>query len=501
MRRDLGTLSWLRWKQFQDGAVYWMRILGYQSTGRSWSGRIYLLYLLGIGAIWLGTVGSWVFDQANALGKLITPDSLAGILIVIPPLVLIGQVYVLVTAMRGTPLKLSFADMAYIASSPVNPAAPVVFAFFRQVVTRIVLLVTILSIFFVLLARPLGEAFVLSAVLRAIGTTTVVIVFTWALAWLLGILRLVYPQVRRWRYLWAAPIALLLVAYVLPDVVYWPGNTVILYLYGTAPTWLLPFLVIVAAGLIYLLIRISQRIDMVQVADESILFARIQALGLMAWRNFDVQLRIRMQATQATRKPFLRLPTITGFWGLAAKAGLSYIRHPFMLLFSLLWGAAITQAAVLIIANSLPVQLWILWLLIIAITPPIGILYVFKVDVAERFLRQFLPVNGFELLIADILAPLACVMIGSLGIWLLQQFNGEITTYGLTMIPILGTLLALCGAYSLTSTRVLQTRILTTVASFGAIMFAGANFHSPFAATIVAVLAVLILIGLVSTNA
>jgi hypothetical protein len=172
-----------------------------------------------------------------------------------------------------------------------------------------------------------------------------------------------------------------------------------------------------------------------------------------------------------------------------------------MLLFSLLWGAAITQAGVVIISNSLPVQIWILWLLIVAAAPPIGILYVFKVDVAERFLRQFLPVNGFELLIADILAPLACMLIGGMGVWLLQKFDSEITLYGLTMIPLLMVMLALCGAYSFTSTRVLQTRILTTVASFGAVMFAGANFHSPLAAAIAAVLAVFILIGLVSTNA
>jgi hypothetical protein len=500
MRRDLRTLSWLRWKQFQDDAIYWMRVLGYQTTG-SWSGRLYVLYLLGIGAIWLATVGSWVFEQTNLLGSQISPNALPGILRIIPPLVLIGQVYVIVTALRSTPLKLSFADMAWVASAPVNPAAPVVFGFVRQVIIRVLFIGSILSVFFALLARPLGTAFVASAVLRALGISVILIALTWTLAWLLGILRLIYPQIRRWHYLWAVPIVLLLVAYAAPDAVYWPGYTLILFMYGVAPVWLAPFLIILTVGLIYILFGLSQRIDMVQVADESILYARIQALGLMAWRQFDLQLRIRMQTTQATRKPWLKLPKAAGFWGLATKAGLSYVRHPFMLLFSLLWGAAITQSGVLIIGNGLPVQLWILWLLIVAAAPPIGILYVFRVDVAERFLRQFLPVNGFELLVADILAPLACMMIGSLGVWLLQHFNNDIMVYGLTMIPLLSILLALCGAYSLTSTRVLQTRILTTAASFGAVMFVGVNFHSPLASMIAAVLAIFILIGLVSTSA
>lgn len=501
MRKDVQTLSWLRWKQFQDGAVYWMKVLGYQPTGRSWSGRIYLMYLLGIGAIWLGTVGSWVFDQANTLGKLITTTTLIDMLILIPPLILIGQIYVMVTALRSTPMKLSFADMAYIASSPVNPSAPVVLGFVRQVVLRILLIATIISVIAALLARPLGTAFVTAGVLRGVGISLVLVIFTWALAWLLGVFRLVYPEVRRWRYLWVAPILLLLVAYLFPDFVYWPGRSFLLFLYGVAPVWLLPLLLILTIALIYSLIRISQRINMVQASDESILYARIQALGLMAWRQFDVQFRIRMQTAQATRKPFLRLPNATGFWALAAKAGLSYIRHPFMLLFSLLWGAAITLAAVIIISNSLPVQLWILWLLIVAAAPPIGLLYVFRVDVAERFLRQFLPVNGVELLAADILAPLAATIIGSLGIWLLQHYDPDIMFFGAIMIPLLNILLALCGAYSFTSTRVLQTRILTTVASFGVVMFAGANFHSPALAAGVAVLAVFILIGLVSTSA
>ena len=71
---------------------------------------------------------------------------------------------------------------------------------------------------------------------------------------------------------------------------------------------------------------------MIHAVDESILYARIQALGLLAWRMIDVQARIRMQSRQATRKPFLSLPRAQGTSTFVTRAALSYVRHPFMLL-------------------------------------------------------------------------------------------------------------------------------------------------------------------------
>lgn len=501
MRNNLRTLAWLRWKQFRDEAVYWMRVLGYTSD-KSMSARLYPLYLLGIGLVWFGTVWTWAFDQANIVGALLTGDALTSILNTLPVLALIGEIYVLIVALNSTPLKLSFADMAYIAGSPVNPGAPVVFGFVRQIILRIVLIGMLFAIISVVLIRHLGSNLGTVAVFRSITIIIPFLTALWALAWLLGILRLVYPQVRRLRYLWLTPLLLLPLAYLFPTIFLWPGRALILYVYGEAPVWFLPSLIVVAIGLVYSFIRLGQRIDMVQAVDESILYARIQALGLLAWRQIDLQVRIRMQNAQAARKPLFHLPAnASGFRGLAAKAAISYVRHPFMVLFNLLWGALITELAVLIVGNNLPVQLWIALLLSISIAPPLGLLYVFRVDVEERFLRQFLPVSGFALLIADIIVPLFFMIVGCLGIWLLNGFPPEVTVFGLTFIPVLAILLALCGAYSMTTRRVLQTRILTTCASFGAVMFAGVNFHSPTAAFVVAIIAILIISGIVSTNA
>jgi hypothetical protein len=160
-----------------------------------------------------------------------------------------------------------------------------------------------------------------------------------------------------------------------------------------------------------------------------------------------------------------------------------------------------SYVAVGIIANKLPVQVWIGWVLVASFVPPNGLLYVFRVDLEERFLRQFLPFDGFQLFIADVLLPLIFLIAGALVAWILQGFPAQLTILGVMVIPILSIMLALCGAVALTNKRVLQTRLLATGASFGAVILAGVGLGSPFAAMGVALFALLILSGVVSQNA
>lgn len=504
MMHDLRALGWLRWKQFKDGAVYWLRVLGYQPKDATFLQQMYVVYLLAIGAFWVFAMWAFSFDAASGFGAFLannSPGTLGSFLEVVPPLVLLLQVYVMVNALRSTPLKLSFADMAYVAGAPISRAAPVILGFVRQVITRWLIFGVVYALFAVMVVNPLTDSASIATTLRALAVSVPLVVMTWGLAWLLGIFRLVYPAVRHWRYVWVLPLLLLAVAYVLPDAVYWPGRAAVLAIYAAEPAWLWPVLVGLAAGLVALFIWQGNRINMIQAVDESQLYARIQKLGILAWRRADVQMRIRIQSSQASRKPFLRLPRVYGWQTLAARAALSYIRHPFMLLFSAIWGAVVAQAGVWIIANELPVQLWIGWLLVVGIAPPVGLLYVFRIDIEERFLRQFLPFNGFQLLMADILLPYVAVVVGATAVWLLQAFDPAVTSIGLLFIPVLVLLLALCGAYAYTSARVLQTRLLTTGLSFGLPMLIGVATGSPLLAFVVAFFAITTLIGLVVQKA
>lgn len=146
-------------------------------------------------------------------------------------------------------------------------------------------------------------------------------------------------------------------------------------------------------------------------------------------------------------------------------------------------------------------EVWILWLLIVGAAPPVGMLYMFRVDVEERFLRQFLPVNGFELLMGDILSPLAATIAGGAFVIFANGFDLEATLLALILIGILSVLLALCGAVALTSRRVLQMRLLATTLSFGALIIGWTSLHSPLAVFGIALMAIIILSGLVATNA
>jgi hypothetical protein len=502
MTNDLRVLGWLRWKQFQDEAVYWLRVLGYQPDNGSLSSRAYILYLFGICGIWVGAMWTWAHDQAHALGGLLNGASLSDALMVLPFIMLGLQVFVMMVALNSTPLKLTFEDISYIAGSPISPAAPVFIGFVRQVLTRVVLISLLAALITIFLSRPLGSTVGGGNALRAILIFIPFVIATWAIGWVLGVLRLIDVRIRRVRILWVLPLLLIPAAVAWPDGLLWPGRSLILYILGHEPAWLPLAWLALAVVLVWGMTRLAARIDMVQATDESILYARIQSLGLMAWKQIDVQLRIRMQSARGSRKALLRLPdNVTGFRALAAKAAISYIRHPFMLLFSGLWGAVLTQIAVLILAGNPPVQVWILWLLVVGAAPPLGMLYVFSVDVEERFLRQFLPVNGFELLIADILLPLIATVVGGAVVIFANGIQIEAAFFALLLIGVLSVMLALCGAVALTSRRVLQMRLLATTLSFGALIVGWTTTHSPLAVFGIALVAILILSGMVTTNA
>ena len=69
--RDVQSLFWLRWRQFKDTAVYWLRVLGYRPQDASLSQNLYVLYLVLIGMFWLYTVAAFIHDTASGIGKLL----------------------------------------------------------------------------------------------------------------------------------------------------------------------------------------------------------------------------------------------------------------------------------------------------------------------------------------------------------------------------------------------------------------------------------------------
>ncbi len=499
--RDVQSLFWLRWRQFKDTAVYWLRVLGYRPQDASFSQNLYVLYLILIGMFWLYTVGTFTFETAASIGKLLALSTVGELLVGFTWVIFVVQVYVIVNALQSTPLKLSFADISYIAGAPISRAAPVIVGFVRQVSLRLILLSLPVAVFGTVVARALMPDDYGAASLRLIGAMLPLIVLTWAVGWMLGLLRLISPRLGRLRYLWFLPLLLLVVGYFFPDLMLWLARIPVLVMLNQSPVWMLGLLIVLAVVGVGVTFWLGERINMIHAVDESILYARIQALGLLAWRMIDVQARIRLQARQAGRKPFLSLPRAQGTSTFVTRAALSYVRHPTMLLTCLLWGVAATAFGIEIIIRQLPAQVWILWVIAAGIAPPFGMLHVFRSDIEERFLRQFLPVDGLQLLMADILLPFLTISIGGLVVWFTYGFDPDTLMIGVIAIPLLALMVALCGAVAVTNVRMFQTRLLATGLSFGAVILAGTQLHTPYAGLAVAGFAVLLMSGMVGQNA
>ena len=499
---DIRTIVWLRWKQFRDDLVYGLRLLGYESGE-----RIYALYLVGLLAFWAFAIISYSLDQAIHVGRTISFTALAGGLEIIPFLVLIGQVWVWVNSLRSSPLKLSFSDMAYVATSPVNPMAITLPDFLRQTLIRTLLLLPFGMIFMTILGgkaiggvNPLFEIVLFS--LRGLAVAGIIVIVTGALGWLMGMQRVIYPAVRRVPGLWLLPILLVPLALVWPDVVLFPGHVLVESAFQPLPILLWTMLIGVTGITIVGMLFFSQFINMTQAIDESQLYARISALGLMAWRQFDLQLRLRMQSTQGGRQPWLRLPkNLKGGQAIAARAALSYIRHPVMLLTAAAWGAAMTFAALLVVRANVPIQLVAAWILVAGLFPPVGLLYVYRSDVEEMFLRQFLPLDGFLLLLADALLPLVAVCAGAMVVWAAYAPNPDAALIEILFIPVLALIQALGSAYGAArGEKALQTRLIAIMLSYGviAVGYAALQFTGLLGAS---VLVLMILIGLVTDGA
>ena len=153
----------------------------------------------------------------------------------------------MMASLRSTPLKLSFADMAWIVGSPLARSVPVLPGFIRQVLSRSIVFGAIWALLTVLLRGPVAPARAVDS-LRVVLVVALLVLLTWSLAWLLGILRLVYPQVSRWPGLWLTPLLLLGVAQVVPDLLLWPGRLLVLSLYDMAPLWTLAAIGLMAGG-------------------------------------------------------------------------------------------------------------------------------------------------------------------------------------------------------------------------------------------------------------
>jgi hypothetical protein len=478
--RETLLLLWLRWRHTQEELIYWLRSgLYYDPRKRTTAERLYGLYVLVLIVV-VFLLPGWVelLATAAAAGHALSPHVRVQILGALPAGILCGQALLAMAALRSSPLKLTYPDMAYVAGAPLPRGAAVLIGFLFTVTARLLVTMLAAGLVAVALTQPttLGGAN-LTFTDAAVGMAPLA-VFSWGAAWLVGCARMASYKVQRWRFLWLAPLLVLGLAALFPGALRWSGRTLTLAMRGQVSSRV-ELLALVATLAAAALTWVGNRVNMTLVAEESQLYARLKSLGLGLMTLFvapGLSWQMRAQERLRAQKPRGHLPRATGSWALVARAALSGLRHPFVLIRPLLWGVVVTRLSVFLLLEHVQVRVWVYWLIAVVITAPRSLVTVFKADTAQPFLRQFLPVNPLQLLLADTALPFLLLLVGTVAAWIRQPAALSIVLDGAGLSVVMAVVIALCQGLSLvplTAWRIRISSALATGTSFGAVLMAG----------------------------
>jgi hypothetical protein len=411
--RDFSLLAWLRWRQWRSSALYWLRTLGYDPQRQNFIDRLYALYLILFGIVWIIVVGIAAVSQAAGLGRSVPPEVAAALVAAMPWLVIAATIWFLLRALRSSPVLLSFPDIAYVAASPVSRAAFVLVNFFQACLQHLVIALPLFALIVVVLAQPFGEAVAHTAALRALVVVAPLVPLLLALAWMAGLARLERREARASGFWWLAGFLLAPLAWLLPPL-RWPGELIAVSIQGAVPYFAVALLFAFAALAVLMLARVASRVNLIAAAEESRTYARLNALGLMAFLAPDVALRIRRQEALAKRRASFRLPNAAGVGSLAARSLLLSLRRPMALLRLLLWGAGTAFTAAWLALGHPPLVLWFFWVTFLSLAPPKMLVESFEADMADPYLRQLLPMSNGLLAVVGGIVPL---IVTTFGVW------------------------------------------------------------------------------------
>ena len=154
---DFRLLAWLRWRQWRSSALYWLRTLGYDPQRQGFIDRLYALYLIVFGLVWVTVVGIAAVSQAAGIGRHLPAGLTGAFLSLMPWFVVAAAIYFIVRALRASPVLLSFPDIAYVAASPVSRVAFVLVNFIQSCLQHLIVVLPVFALIVVVVAEPLGQ--------------------------------------------------------------------------------------------------------------------------------------------------------------------------------------------------------------------------------------------------------------------------------------------------------------------------------------------------------
>jgi hypothetical protein len=439
---DFRLLAWLRWRQWRSSALYWLRTLGYDPQRQNFIDRLYALYLILFGIVWVIAIGIAAVSQAAGLGRSLPPEFADILLNAMPWVVIAAAVWFLVRALRSSPVLLSFSDIAYVAASPVSRAAFVLVNFFQACLQHLILVLPVFALIVVVLAQSLGEAVARTAALRAVAVVAPLIPLLLALAWVAGLVRLEHRERSGSSFWWLAAFLLAPLAWLLAPL-QWPGELISRSIRDGVPGFALAILALLVALSVVVLARLAARANLIAAAEESRTYARLNALGLMAFLAPDVALRIRRQESLARRRAYFKLPNAGGLGTLAARSLLLSLRRPTALIQLLLWGAGTAFTAAWLVLGRPPLALWFFWVTFLALAPPKMLVESFEADMGDPALRQLLPMSNGPLAVVGGIIPFLVTTLGVWGGWTLSAARFGVTPNGWVLGMLAGLALVL----------------------------------------------------------
>jgi len=448
--RDVGLLVWLRWRHLRGRFVYWASIGGADLEDGSLTNRLYAFYLtlIVLGWMWLSASAAIdiAYDAGSALGT--AAPSIAFQALEALPLSLFAGLAA--QALRSSPIKFTFAEMGYVAATPLRRSAIGIIECTSRIL-GIAALTAVLT-FFAAVAfggAPSSPASVSPAVRAALAGALAASGAT-ALAWALGLARMRVRRGRPWPWgMWLLPLGLPLLAF-LTSAVYWPGSALTAALRGSSAAAPLLFLGAVAVLGMMLVYRFASRLDVVRVTNDSTLYAQLQVYRPLRLYDPAALRDITRRKKLATKRPRGHLPAGSGAHAPLARALVSHLRQPASLLGALLWGGLIAPAGAAMLLAPRSLFAYLPWVLIVLISPASGLVQVFAQDVERPSLRELLPFDSLTLLALDSAPVLAVMTAASVLATMLQRLPLSTGLLVLLLDLLLDAVFVLCRGLELT---------------------------------------------------
>lgn len=448
MLNDLATLLWVEAKRARKSTVYWLKLVGLDPS----DSPFYQLYFLGFWAVWLFIMWAFVVDAVYRVSITVPADMVALLVDLVPLGLLALQGLFLAALLWEPPLRLTVQEMTFWAASPVHRGVVALVQFLRSMPIPMLLVGVVSSLLSMFLTWPIEPARASLAGVQAFLLAGPLVLFTAALAWAVALLPL-RPSLHRFRWvLWLCLPLGALGALLLPEWALWLGRlwttTVAATLTVQATFWLLVLLGVGVALLCY----VGGGVHMTLVADQSQTYARLQQFGMLG-RIYarDAIQRVERQSRLARRRQIRgRLPSAAqGDAALRYRAwGVWQRQLPSSLFVPLFEGVALAGFITLMVklGGWEPLQTWVTVLFSLVVRRPDRLVSLFRRDVDQTFMRQFIPQNNLALFAMDTLFSAMLTTLGGL-IVVLPAWNGSPLTA--LLVPLVVVLLGLCQALEL----------------------------------------------------